>query len=257
MWRQMALLPLLALLAGCPVPQRQDVPSPQLRLTEPVTKRNYSLYLPRYHSNDPKHKWPLVITLHGTWGWDGHVRQVKEWKYLAEQKGFVVAAPYLKSVQGILPRIKSIWFKKLASDEKAILALLDDLIPKYNIHPKAVLLSGFSAGGYPMYDTGLRNPTRFSMLIARACNSSVPLFERIKFTDETRKLRVMIFWGKDDLKPLQDQSWQAFAYLRGRRKCFSTKKKEIAGGHLRRPALAYELWEPHLPAKHKRPSQEE
>ncbi|MCK4276245.1 MAG: hypothetical protein KAX78_07015, partial [Phycisphaerae bacterium] len=81
---------------------------------------------------------------------------------------------------------------------------------------------------------------------------------RIKFTDETRKLPVIIFWGKDDLKPLQDQSWQAFAYLRGRRKCFSTKKKVIAGGHLRRPALAYELWEElYLPAKHKRPIQQE
>ncbi len=253
MRRQMVFLPLLALLAGCPVMQRQDVPSPQHRLKEPTVKRNYSLYLPSYHSTN--RKWALVVTLHGTYGWDGHVRQVKEWKYLAEQKGFIVAAPYLKSVQGILPRIKSIWFKDLASDEKAILALLDELIPKYNIDPNAVMLTGFSAGGYPMWYVGLRNPTRFSMLVSRACNSSVSLFERVKFTDETRKLPVIIFFGKDDLKPIQDQSWRAFEYLRGRRRCFKTKKKEIAGGHLRRPGLAYRFWEPLLPAELKKPSQ--
>lgn len=255
MRRQMALVALLALLSGCPVPQRQDVPNPQQSLKEPTTGRKYSLYVPSYYSAD--HKWPLVVTLHGTYGWDGHVRQVKEWKYLAEQKGFIVAAPFLKSVQGILPRFKKPWFKNLASDEKAILALLDELIPKYSIDPNAVLLSGFSAGGYPMYHVGLRNPTRFSMLIARACNSSISLFERIKFTDETRKLPVMIFWGKDDLKPIQDQSWEAFAYLRGRRKCFKTRKREIEGGHLRRPDIAYGLWEPHLPAEYKRPSEQQ
>ena len=255
MRRQMAFLPLLVLLAGCPVTQRQDVPNPQQSLKEPTAKQDYSLYVPSYHSAD--RKWPLVITLHGTHGWDGHVRQVKEWKYLAEQKGLVVAAPYLKSVQGILPRIKSIWFKKLESDEKTILALMDTLIPKYNIDPNAVLLTGFSAGGFPMYYVGLRNPTRFNMLIARACNSSISLFERIKFTDQTRKLPVTIFCGKDDLKPIQDQSWQAFRYLRGRRRCFNTRKKDTKGGHQRRPDIAYQLWLPHLPDEYKRPTQQE
>ena len=253
MRRQMAFLPLLAVLAGCPVTQRQDVPSPQHRLKEPTVKRNYSLYLPSYHN--ATRKWPLVITLHGTYGWDGHMRQVQEWKYLAEQKGFVVAAPYLKSVQGILPRFETLWFKDLASDEKAILALLDELIPKYSIDPKAVLLTGFSAGGYPMYYVGLRNPKRFSMLVARACNSSVSLFERVKFTEDTRSLHVVIFWGKDDLKPIQDQSWSAFEYLRGRRRCFNTRKKEIQGGHLRRPGLAYRFWEPQLPKEYRAPGQ--
>ena len=81
--RYFILLPLMAMLAGCPVTTRQDVPVKQLSLTEPATGRKYSLYVPSYYK--PDRKWPLVITLHGTFGWDGRIRQVKEWKYLAEQ----------------------------------------------------------------------------------------------------------------------------------------------------------------------------
>ena len=246
--RYFILLPLMATLAGCPVTQPQDVPVKQLSLTEPVTGRKYSLYVPSYYT--PERKWPLVITLHGTFGWDGRVRQVKEWKYLAEQKGLIVAAPAMKSVQGILPVIKSLWLKDLASDEKVILAMLEDLSGKYNIASDAVMLTGFSAGGYPMYYAGLRNPEKFSILCARACNSSIEIFERVEFTEAVRKMPVIIFWGKDDLLPLHKQAWQAFRYLRERR-CFKTEKKVIVGGHLRRPALAYRTWLKYLPNQYK------
>jgi poly(3-hydroxybutyrate) depolymerase len=243
------LLPLLAMTAGCPVTQPQQTPVPALRQEIKATGTKYWLYVPSYHRAD--RDWPLVITLHGTYGWDGPRRQIDEWKYLAEQRGLIVAAPDLQSAQGILPVVRSAWYKDLAADEKSILALIDELVARYRVDPHAVLLTGFSAGGYVMYDTGLRNPQRFDMLISRACNSDLELLERVELTDAARELPVMIFCGKDDLKKIQDQSWAAYRYLREHR-CFQTRHMEIKGGHLRRPELAYRIWQERLPAKYRR-----
>lgn len=249
MKRVMILLPLLGAVAGCPVTQPQQTPAPALREEIPAAGVKYWLYVPSYHSTD--RDWPLVITLHGTHLWDSPRRQIDEWKYLAEQRGLIVAAPDLHSAQGILPVARSVWLKDLEADEKAILALVDELVARYRVDPETVLLTGFSAGGYAMYHTGLRNPQRFSMLIARNCNSDVDMLASIELTDEARKLPVMIFWGKDDLKQIQDQSWAAFGYLREHR-CFEAQHKEVKGGHLRRPELAYRIWRERLPERHRR-----
>ncbi len=246
------LLPLLGFLSGCPVTQSQDVPAPQRRMVEPQTGAIYSIYVPSYHSNE--RTWPLVVTLHGSLLWDGHTRQIAEWKALAERKGFVVIAPKLQSAEGILPNVG--YVEKLEKDEKITLAIIDHVTKKYNIDrgdPKtgrkpAIMLSGFSAGGYPLYWIGLRNPDRFNMLTARACNSDIRAMDRIRLSDEARKIPIFIFWGKDDLQPIQEDSWAAFRWLR-RHRVYTTRKKEVRGGHLRRPDVAYNAWAPYLPAK--------
>ncbi len=251
MRRFMTFLPLLAACCGCPVTQSQDVPVPASRHVEPVTGEQYRQYVPKDYRAD--RKWPLVVTLHGTRApaYDTDDKQINEWKKLAEDRQFIVVAPRLQSVQGILPVIKSIWFKDLARDEQVILAVIDEVCKKYNIDEKCIMLTGFSSGGYPMYYTGLRNPERFNALAARACNSSIEIFERIKLTDKARKLPIFIFWGKDDFKPVQDQSWAAFRYLRERR-FRKTERKEIKGGHLRRPDIAYRFWKKYLPEEYRR-----
>ena len=238
MRQRVVFVALLTALAGCPVTQPLNTPVPALRLREPATGRRYWIYVPSYY--DEQREWPLVITLHGTHGWDGSMRQVMEWKALAEAHGLIVAAPDLKSVQGILPLVRKLWHKDLEADERAVLALLDHLTGNYRIDRNYVLLTGFSAGGYPLYYIGLRNPAKFNMLIARACNSDLQLLEEVKLTDQVRKLPICIFWGKDDLKPLQDQSWQAFRWLREHR-C-SAEQDKTQGGHRRDPGFAYKLW---------------
>lgn len=249
------LLPLAGLVGGCPLPPHPDTPVSYLHQAEPITGRSYYLYVPSFYKAD--RDWPLVVTLHGTYGWDGPWAQIKEWKYVAETHGFIVVAPQLRSVQGIVPvadLIPGQWKSDLESDEKAILAIIDDLKARYRIDwgdPKtgrrpAVMLTGFSAGGYPLYHTGLRNPKRFNMLIARACNSRLSLFETAPLNDDVRRTPIAIFWGKDDLGTIHDQSWQAFEWLRTHR-CFEAKAKKVQGGHLRRPETAYQMWLPHLP----------
>ncbi len=238
-WSLLLLVLPAALTAGCPVTQSQDTPVPAIRRSAEAGGGDYWLYVPSNY--DAGQSWPLVVTLHGTHGWDSSRAQIAEWKALAEAEGFIVAAPQLKSVQGILPVVRSLWYADLERDERVILSIVDELSAEYSIDPGEVLLTGFSAGGYPFYYTGLRNPDRFDMLIARACNSSIEIFERVELTDAARELPILIFWGKDDLPPLREQSWEAFRYLR-QRGFDRAEMDEIKGGHLRRPEIAWREW---------------
>jgi len=242
------LLPLVVAVAGCPVTQPQDTPVSALLRTESATGRGYWLYVPSDYEG--QRDWPLVVTLHGTHGWDSARAQIKEWKFLAEQRGLIVAAPKLRSVQGILPVVEKVWFEDLRRDERVVLAVINEVKSNYNIDPKAVMLTGFSSGGYPLYHVGLRHPEQFSMLVARSCNSDMRIFERITLSDAARKLPIFIYWGRDD-PGIAGQSWQAFRWLREHR-CFQTERRKIRGGHQRRPEIAYEHWRSHLPARHRR-----
>jgi len=246
--RSLAILFLVPLLAGCPVIQPQDTPVSARKLRELDTGRKYWLYVPSNYSTD--RDWPLVVTLHGSHGWDNSRSQIMEWKHLAEEKGFIVVAPDLKCTQGILPVIRSLWLADLESDERAILEILDELTVEYKIDPKTVLLTGFSAGGYPLFYVGLRHPDKFHMLIARGANSDLELLESIEVTDRARELPIVIFWGKDEILKIQKDSWQAYRFLRERR-FFNTRRKEIRGGHLRRPEMAYRFWSEQLPERHR------
>jgi poly(3-hydroxybutyrate) depolymerase len=235
----------LCLLGGCIVHQRQDVPEGTEYLREPDTDNPYFLYVPSTY--DPAEDWPLVITLHGTIPYDTYDKQINEWKYLAEQKGFIVAAPFMRSSQGVLPVIPGWWHDDLDKDRKAILGTLRDVTRRYNIDEDTVLLTGFSGGGFPMYEAGLKHPEKFGMLVARACNFKASQMERIELTDRARKLPFAMYWGKDD--GVRKQCWEAYRYLR--RRGFDIERELIKGGHFRHPQIAYRFWKEILPARHR------
>ncbi|MFP4105414.1 MAG: alpha/beta hydrolase-fold protein [Phycisphaerae bacterium] len=239
MRKTILLLPLVLFLAGCPVTQPQDTPVDAQKLTVRTSDDDYWVYVSSNYT--ASRSWPVVITLHGTPGFDGAKAQIRAWKALAEKHGFIVAAPELSSVQGILPVLQNSRQNALRKDDTTILAVLDDLGRKYNINRDNVLLTGFSAGGYPLYYTGLSHPERFSALVARACNFDKDTIDHIPITDETRSKPILIFWGKDDFREIRRDGWAAFRYLR-LRYCRGTEKKEIDGGHTRRPGVAARWW---------------
>lgn len=103
MRRAILVLVMLTMVTGCPVTQPQQTPVPPRRQEIQAAGVSYRLYVPSYHTTD--RQWPLVITLHGTYGWDGSRPQIDEWKYLAEQRGLIVAAPDLR-----MPRGSCRWF---------------------------------------------------------------------------------------------------------------------------------------------------
>ncbi|MFP4139413.1 MAG: hypothetical protein ACLFVY_02530 [Phycisphaerae bacterium] len=240
------LIAALTFLGGCVVHQRQDTPVDARRQREGETGNPYYIYVPSTY--EPSEDWPLVITLHGTIPYDTYDKQINEWKYLAEQKGFIVVAPYMRSSQGVLPVIPGVWYDDLQKDREAILATLEEVSREYNIDSDTVLLTGFSGGGFPMYEAGLRDPGKFGMLVARACNFRADQLERIELTDRARRLPFAMYWGKDD--GVRKQCWEAYRYLR--RRGFSIQRELIKGGHFRHPEIAYRYWREILPARHRR-----
>jgi poly(3-hydroxybutyrate) depolymerase len=229
--------------AGCPITQPQDTPVKHTAHKDQITNTKYYLYVPSTY--DKSKTYPLVITLHGTNPWDDAWMQIREWKALAEERGFIVAAPVLRvfSTEGITPVPIGKRLSALAEDDKAILAICDEISHRYRVDKKRILLTGFSAGGYPMYYTGLRHPEKFAALIARACNCDTRIMDDAGVTKTSRRVPVVIYYGKDDLGRIQKQSVAAFQWLRrhGWDK-HNSKWKETRGGHLRRPETCYSYW---------------
>ncbi|MBT3278928.1 MAG: prolyl oligopeptidase family serine peptidase [Phycisphaerales bacterium] len=239
------LLVSCGLLGGCPVTQDQDTPVDSDSRTCKATSRGYRLYVPSTY--DPALRYPVVVTLHGTFPWDTSRLQMKEWKALGEKTECIVVAPVLDSAEGILPVAWSRRKRQLEGDDVHILAVLDELATTHSIDPERVMITGFSAGGYAMYYTGLRHPERFSMLVGRACNTTKEIFDEYTPTPTSQKTPVIIMVGKYD-SVLQSHSWIAFRWLRTHG--WTNKlaiRKEYEGGHIRRPEDAYDWWNPGAP----------
>ncbi len=230
---------LLAAGSGC-VTQPQNTPVGPIGYVEPGTDTRYDIYVPSNYT--ASRTWPLVITLHGTHGFDSYGGQIREWKMLAEEFGFLVAAPQLRSTQGVLPRIQSLWYADLDRDEQSILAVLRDVRRLYRIDADSVLLTGFSAGGYPLIWTGLQHPDKFSMLIARSCTFDMGMIDRIPVTQPARRLPVEILHGTWDMAGGQSSAGATRLHRRG----FAAVERTLSGGHARRPDLALAVWRDHL-----------
>lgn len=238
-------------LTGCPITQPQDMPADEFKVTEPVTKARFYLYVPSEY--DPARKWPLVVTFHGTPGYDKARSQTKQWKALAEEHGFIVLAPELTSVQGVLPVARSIRRKQLVKDEKNVLAAMRETKRRYNIDERAVMITGFSAGGFPLYYIALRNPEKFNVLVSRMCNTDCVILKELPVTDKTRQMPVLIFYSKTGINPIYSglnpvarDSWAAYRYLR-EHGCSNAKIKAVKGGHYRRVERAYRFWRSYWP----------
>jgi phospholipase/carboxylesterase len=237
----LALVPLVGIVAGCPKPTILGVPNsiPQLA----GQHDGYWIYVPSNYT--PDHAWPLVITLHGANGLDFPAVQIRDWQPLAEKHGFIVVAPKMRSVIVGPPMLRDLWIKDMATDEKSILSVMDEVTAKYHIDPKTVLLTGLSAGCYPLYYTGPRHPERFGMIVAMSCGFFSETVDKIALTPEARKMPVVVYWGGADLL-IQPYCKNAVQY-------FTThgftdiQQAEIPGmGHKHSPEVAYKYWDAKL-----------
>src|SRR5690606_31584307 len=94
-------LTLLALVCctGCPTVSNRPAPGDVRTLREPEGGREYHLYVPTGFR--PDYRMPLVVTCHGSRPFDSARAQIEEWKGLAEQRGFLVAAPELTAASAL------------------------------------------------------------------------------------------------------------------------------------------------------------
>lgn len=235
--KQLLLIPVLILAAGCPVAM-QRVPGDTELLSEPVTGYGYYLYIPSWHRSD--RTWPLVVTCHGTKPYDSAWQQIHEWRGLAERLGLIVVAPKLKAVSSVGLVSTGRQLSAQQQDEQAILNIVRRTISAFNINPNWVFLTGWSGGAYDVYYVGLRNPQVF-----RALASRMGSFEPKYLADVQERIDpyqpVFIFFASGDFAPIKKQCYQAFEWLKAQG-LKRVKYREVTGKHQRRPQMAAEFF---------------
>ncbi len=227
---------------GCPVPQRPGLGKCS-RLVEPETKTGYWLYLPEdYVQNNGQRPgntpWPLVVTLHGLRPYDDAKPQIRSWQQEADRYGLIVVAPELRTCdQLVMPlplRDPTKWYVK--TDEKAILAVMDEVCRRTNADPTRVLLTCFSSGGYLAHYMMNRHPERFLALAAMGANFNEEMIDYSQLP-KYRATKIAVFFGQNDFKLCREESLRAVSWYRRYR--FDVDARQVSGlGHERRPQLA-------------------
>jgi predicted peptidase len=129
-----------------------------------AVKSKYLLFLPSDYGKDPEKKWPVILFLHGSGERGDNLDLVKLHgpPKIVEQKKdfpFVVISPQCPAGK---------WW-----DPTTVVAVLDEVIEKYQVDPDRVYLTGLSMGGFGTWETALAYPDRFAA-IAPICGRGNP-----------------------------------------------------------------------------------
>lgn len=226
-------------------------------LGSPAGEQTYYLYVPQDYA--PQHALPLVIALHGAAG--NHANAMlaaaavrDDWATVAEQDGFIVAAPVGNHVQGswAVPPSSGL------TDYDGFAGMLDDVEAKYNIERSRVYLWGFSAGGHVAYDLVFNaavyatplNEDNLAAFAASAgsmgqlaCNPQAPGWCDQITDSVSRKLPIDIHVGSlDPLLPFAQADRQrllAHGWVTGSNLFYT----EFNGGHTYSPAHLQSIWD--------------
>lgn len=205
----LALLPLSAATAGCPVTTSLPSAAPvqEYRLSEDGPK--YYLYVPSTYRRD--RAYPLVIACHGMEPFDSAYAQITEWAQFAETQHLIVAAPMLKSPRGFPRPSAKDELALLRADEAILLRLVSTLKASRNIAEEQVFLTGWSAGSFPILYAGLRNPDVFRALAIRQ-GTFDPAYLEVDAERLDRWQPIYLYYGSTD--PLRDESMACIRWLR-------------------------------------------
>ncbi|MGB7328588.1 MAG: prolyl oligopeptidase family serine peptidase [Rubripirellula sp.] len=134
---------------------------------------------------------PLLLFLHGGGEGGNDVKKVKTHgppRLIDEGKEFPF---FVVSPQN--PSTSQFW------DDQALIALIDDVVSRYEIDPTRIYLTGMSRGGYGAWRLAIQNPDRFACLVPICGGGDPPYVGKIKH------LPVWVFHGrKDDLIPISE-----------------------------------------------------
>lgn len=232
------MLCLWALLCGgCPQYADPTVPEPIRRVTEPTTRQDYLLYVPSRYQ--PDRALPLVILAHGTRPWDSPPRQIRDWVKLAEEKNFLVAAPYLKGTRGDFLPAADEQIRRQREDEQTILSVVRHASGANHVDKSRVFLCGWSAGCFAVLHTGLKHPEIFRALALLQGN-----FDAVYLSDVAGRVNpyqpVQVLYGSIDiLTGGQGKSCARWLYDQGA----YVFDGEVPGPHRSHPRAAYEFFE--------------
>ncbi|MFH0980690.1 MAG: PHB depolymerase family esterase [Planctomycetota bacterium] len=236
-----AVFSLGMVLPGCAVPQRPGG-GKEFHLQEPQTKAWYWLYLPKDDADGRRDaaaagkKSPLVMTFHGMKPFDNAHSQCREWQQEADRYGYVVCAPELLTPDLASPVPLNHVPSSLERDERAILAIMDEVLRTVDVDPNAVLVTSWSYGGYVAHYMLNRHPERFSCLAVKQSNFSADLLDP-KRVPRYRDYKIAVFYTQNDFAICQRESQEAAVWYS--RHGFDLTFAEFADkGHERTPSLA-------------------
>ena len=228
-------------LSGCAVPQRPGA-GVEMHLQEPQTKAWYWLYLPKDYADADREggaapqKHPLVMTFHGMWPFDTAHSQCREWQQEADRYGFVVCAPDLHAPYWLNPVPLNHITSSLKRDERAILAVMDELTRTVDVDPNAVLTTSWSYGGYVSHYMLNRHPERFTCLAVKQSNFSADILDPNN-VPRYRDYKIAVFYTENDFAICQRESQDAAVWYS--RHGFDLTFAEFGDkGHERTPSLA-------------------
>lgn len=113
----------------------------------------FLLFLPKTWGQDPRHKWPLLVFLHGSGESGDEIEKVKvhgppKMVEKDENFPFIVVSPQNPVGVG--------W------DPEALNALLDEVMARLPVDGDRVYLTGLSRGGYGTWNFACAHPERFA-----------------------------------------------------------------------------------------------
>lgn len=122
---------------------------------EVTLKANYLLYVPKGYGEEKGKRWPVIVFLHGSGERGTDLNKVKLHgppKVIEQGMDlpFVVVSPQCPADK---------WW-----DPAVVVALLDDVLAKYDTDSDRVYLTGLSMGGFGTWDTAIAYPDRFAAI---------------------------------------------------------------------------------------------
>ena len=192
----------LTVMAHEPGTQKPDVFTKQLR--EDITYK-FMAFVPKGYSEEGK-KWPLMLFLHGAGERGSDINKVtvhgppKIVRTNAEFP-FVVISPQCPSGQR--------W------EKHKVLALLDNVIGKYNVDTNRIYLTGISMGGYGTWEIAAAEPQRFAAIVP-ICGGGQTIDLKLASQEKKKafeKLGVWAFTGaKDKVVPVEESQRMVDAF---------------------------------------------
>ncbi|MCZ6683319.1 MAG: prolyl oligopeptidase family serine peptidase, partial [Planctomycetota bacterium] len=123
------------------------------------TARKYAIFTPLQYDQDPTHRWPVLVSLHGSpdCGTDGK-RQTREAlpKIIAGRRS---SFPFIT----VMPQAKTLWFR--GDDAEAVWRMLEAVHAAYRTDRDRVYLTGISMGGFATWELSMLRPDVFAAIV--------------------------------------------------------------------------------------------
>lgn len=149
-------------------------------------ERKYAIYVPPQYNDDPAHKWPVLISLHGSGecGKDG-IKQTSVGlpRHISRHpKNF----PFIT----VMPQAHTLWFR--GDDALAVWTILDAVLNEYRTDSDRIYITGFSMGGFATWELTMIRPDVFA--------AAVPIcgVGNKTFVSNLRNLPIWAFHGRLD-----------------------------------------------------------